>query len=139
MTANQDYNMLKQSTELGIKSSQAELAATTKSKQVEVEALAQAEKTLSATKKGLTQDTALLGDLKRECQEKARDWELENADGKAELKALGAALDILVKKFQSAFVQAQAKTVRAVAVTHSSGDDSKARALRVIQTLGKKL
>merc|ERR1719316_61230 len=130
MNANQDYMMFKQSTELGIKSSQSELAETTKAKQVAVQALAQAEKELSVAKKSLAEDTALLGDFKRECQEKARDWELESADGKAELKALGAALDILVKKFQSAFVQAKAnlKVVRTVA--HSSSDDNKARALR---------
>merc|ERR1719146_244454 len=105
MNAAHEFTMLKQTLELQIKGSMQELAANKEGKQVGSQGLAAAEKSLAVTKKGLAQDTESLATFKRECQDKARAWEAESSEGKAELKALASAKDILVKKFSGAFVQ----------------------------------
>merc|ERR1719171_2718106 len=137
MNAAHEFQTLRQSLELAVKSSKEELAQNTHGKQVAAEALAESEKTLSVTQKSLAADTADLSDLKRDCQDKARGWEAESKDGAAELKALAAAKDILVKKFNAVFVQSAVKLTRSSVRTKD--DDSKAQALRIIQDLGKKL
>merc|ERR1719375_274355 len=92
-----------------------------------------AEKDLAVEKKGLAEDTAYLKDLKRDCQTKASEFEVETKDNKAELTALGKAKAILLKKF--ALVQTGAATH---AKAHDD-EDNKARALRSIEQLGRKL
>merc|ERR1719375_2967296 len=92
-----------------------------------------AEKDLAVEKKGLAEDTAYLKDLKRDCQTKASEFEVETKDNKAELTALGKAKAILLKKF--ALVQTGAATH---AKAHDD-EDNKARALRSIEQLGRRL
>merc|ERR1719408_666449 len=85
-------------------------------------------------KKSLAEDTAYLKDLKRDCQSRAAEYEVETKDNKAELTALGKAKAILLKKF--ALVQTRAAThVKA----HDDDEDNKARALRSIEQLGRRL
>merc|ERR550514_1201862 len=106
------------------------------------EALATAEKDLAVEKKGLSEDEAYVRDLKRDCQSKAADYEVEAKDNQAELKALASAKAILAKKFAaSALVQTGAK-VKARAASGDEDDaaeDAKARALRSIEQLGRRL
>merc|ERR1719498_1442424 len=104
----------------------------TQRKAAAAEALATAEKDHAVTTKTLGEDTAYLKDLKRDCQGRARDFEVETKDNKAELAALAKAKAILLKKFAS-FVQTKALAKA------SDDEDPKARALRAIEQLGRKL
>merc|ERR1719238_1715923 len=109
----------------------------TKQKAALTEALAQAQEDLAVAKKSLAEDTAYLGELKRDCQSRAGDFEAEVKDNKAELGALGKAKAILLKKF--ALVQTSITTkVRALSQVHDE-EDPKARALRQIEQLGRRL
>merc|ERR1719171_1912241 len=109
-----------------------QLAASTTSK------LADAEKDLAVEKKGLAEDTAYLRDLKRDCQTRASEFEVEDKDNKAELTALGKAKAILLKKFAASLVQLGASAA-ARDDADSAQEDAKARALRAIEQLGKRL
>merc|ERR1719399_193909 len=103
------------------------------------EKLAMAEKDLAVEKKGLSEDTAYLKDLKRDCQTKASEYEVETKDNKAELTALSKAKAILLKKF--ALVQTGAATHAHElfkARAHDDEEDNKARALRSIEQLGRR-
>merc|ERR1719378_429932 len=116
-----------------------EMSESTKRKQSLVESVAEAEESLSGTKKSLAEDTKYLKDLKRDCQFAANDYEIEYKDNKAELGALAKAKAIMLKKF--AFLQ-----VNTAAQAHSFSrakalddvEDSKARALRSIEQLGRR-
>merc|ERR1719387_2636072 len=102
------------------------------------EKLATAEKDSAVTKKTLDEDAAFLAELKKDCQARARDFEVEVKDNEAELTALGKAKAILLKKF--ALVQTSTATrVHALAKTRARDEDPKARALRSIEKLGRKL
>merc|ERR1719379_888226 len=134
----QSHALLKQGFENEIanskkaKSQSTQLSASTASK------LADAEKDLAVETKGLAEDTAYLKDLKRDCQTRAAEFEVESKDNKAELTALGKAKAILLKKFAASLVQTGVK----VAAADSDADaeeDAKARALRSIEQLGKRL
>merc|ERR1719298_212969 len=95
------------------------------------EALAQAEKDLAVEKKGLASDEAYVRDLKRDCQSKAADYEVEAKDNQAELKALASAKAILTKKFAASSLMQTGAKVKAMARSHDeqdSADDAKARA-----------
>merc|ERR1719326_2839824 len=100
------------------------------------QALAQAEKDLAVEKKGLSEDEAYLRELKRDCQTRAAEFEVEAKDNKAELTALESAKAILLKKF-AALVQTGAKVATRAAADVE--DDAKARALKSIEQLGRKL
>merc|ERR1719502_2017662 len=112
-----------------------EKAESTKKSAATSEELAQAEQDLAVEKKGLSEDEAYMRDLKRDCQSRASEFEVEYKDNKAELEALGKATAIMKKKFAS-FVQTGAK-VRAR--SESDEDERKARVLRSIEQLGRKL
>merc|ERR1719375_3057384 len=138
----QSHALLKQGLENEIanskkaKSQSTQLSASTASK------LADAEKDLAVEKKGLKEDTAYLSDLKRDCQTRASEFEVESKDNKAELTALGKAKAILLKKFAASLVQTGAKVAAQARVADSDADaqeDAKARALRSIEGLGKRL
>merc|ERR1719387_2656711 len=102
------------------------------------EKLATAEKDSAVTKKTLDEDAAFLAELKKDCQARARDFEVEVKDNEAELTALGKAKAILLKKF--ALVQTSTATrVHALAKTRMQDEDPKSRALRSIEQLGRKL
>merc|ERR1719502_1951615 len=122
--------MLKQGLENEIKNMKQEKDESTSKSASTAAALAQAEKDIAVEKKGLAEDEAYLRDLKRDCQSRAGEFEVEAKDNQAELKALEAAKAILLKKF-AAFVQVRAR----VAVS----DDAKERALKSIEQLGKRL
>merc|ERR1719236_417967 len=83
------------------------------------------------------EDTAYLKDLKRDCQTRAREFEVTVKDNNAELTALGKAKAILLKKF--ALVQTTAKVHALSKVRARDDEDSKSRALRSIEQLGRKL
>merc|ERR1719230_2420827 len=137
-TAAQDFALLKQGLENEIKGMKEELAESTQFKASSAEKLAQAEGDSATTKKSLDEDTAFLNELKKDCQARARDFEVEVKDNEAELTALGKAKAILLKKF--ALVQTGTATrVHALAKTRARDEDPKARALRSIEKLGRKL
>merc|ERR1719375_347113 len=138
----QTHALLKQGLENEISNSKEamgesqQLSASTASK------LADAEKDLAVEKKGLKEDTAYLSDLKRDCQTRASEFEVESKDNKAELTALGKAKAILLKKLAASLVQTGAKVAAQARVADSDADaqeDAKARALRSIEGLGKRL
>merc|ERR1719379_1686388 len=99
-----DGALLKQGLENEIKSMKQEKDESTSKSASTGVALADAEKSLAVEQKGLEEDTKYLRDLKRDCQSRAGEFEVEAKDNQAELKALEAAKAILLKKF-SAFVQ----------------------------------
>jgi len=130
------HALLKQGLESKIQNGEKELAEATHSKQVLSEKLAQAEKDLGLEKKGLSTDEAYLRDLKRDCQSRAQEFEVEAKDTDAELTALGKAKGILTKKFAGAsFVEMKSKTRVQV---RSEEEDVRVQALRLIEQVGKK-
>jgi chromosome segregation ATPase len=126
--------MLKQGLENEIKNLNKEKDESTSKSASTAQALAQAEKDIAVEKQGLAEDEKYLRDLKRDCQSRAGEFEVEAKDNQAELKALEAAKAILLKKF-AAFVQVRAR----VAVRDDVSEDAKARALKSIELLGKRL
>merc|ERR1719446_996918 len=126
--------MLKQGLENEIKNLNKEKDESTSKSASTAAALAQAEKDIAVEKNGLAEDEKYLRDLKRDCQSRAGDFEVEAKDNQAELKALEAAKAILLKKF-AAFVQVRAR----VAMRDDVSDDAKERALKSIEQLGKRL
>merc|ERR1719335_588819 len=77
------YALLKQSLESQTAGSKKEKDESTKKSAGAAEELAQAEKDLVAEKKGLAEDTTYLHDLKRDCQSRASEFEVEYKDQKA--------------------------------------------------------
>merc|ERR1719446_2052731 len=126
--------MLKQGLENEIKNLNKEKDESTSKSASTAAALAQAEKDIAVEKNGLAEDEKYLRDLKRDCQSRAGDFEVEAKDNQAELKALEAAKAILLKKF-AAFVQVRAR----VAMRDDVSDNAKERALKSIEQLGKRL
>merc|ERR1719478_1101623 len=126
--------MLKQGLENEIKNMNKEKDESTSKSASTAQALAQAEKDIAVEKQGLAEDEKYLRDLKRDCQSRAGEFEVEAKDNQAELKALEAAKAILLKKF-AAFVQVRAR----VAVRDDVSDDAKERALKSIEQLGRRL
>jgi len=129
------HALMKQSLENEIKNGKKELAEATHLKAVLTEKLAQAEKDSATEKKGLSSDEAYLRDLKRDCQTRASEFEVEAKDTDAELTALAKAKGILTKKFAASFVEMKSKTHLQVRYEE---DDVRAQALRVIEQVGKK-
>merc|ERR1719161_290636 len=134
--AAQSFALLKQSLEGETKGMKEELGESTQFKASSAEKLAQAQQDLVVTTKAFEEDTAYLKDLKRDCQTRAREFEVTVKDNNAELTALGKAKAILLKKF--ALVQTSAK-VHAHAKLRVHDEDPKSRALRSIEQLGRKL
>jgi len=130
--------LLKQGLENEIKTMKQEKDESTSKSASTAQALAQAEKDLATEKSGLAEDESYLRDLKRDCQSAAGQFEVEAKDNQAELKALGAAKAILLKKF-AAFVETGSKTRARVAMRDDASDDAKERALKSIEQLGKRL
>merc|ERR1719326_1850212 len=130
--------LLKQGLENEIKTMKQEKDESTSKSASTAQALAQAEKDLATEKSGLAEDESYLRDLKRDCQTAAGQFEVEAKDNQAELKALGAAKAILLKKF-AALVETGSKTRTRVSMRDDVSDDAKQRALKSIQQLGKRL
>merc|ERR1719456_1131212 len=132
------YEMLKQGLENEVASMKEEMAESTKKAAAAKEAGAQAEKDLAAETKGLQEDSAYLKDLKKDCQNRAAEFEVTYKDNKAELAALGKAKAIMLKKFASLL---QTGTLFTAKSDDDSGaeEDTKARVLRSIEQLGRKL
>merc|ERR1719311_781920 len=128
------FAMLKQSLEGETAGMKEELSESTQFKASSAEKLATAQQELVVTTKSFEEDTAYLKDLKRDCQTRAREFEVTVKDNNAELTALGKAKAILLKKF--ALVQTHTK-VHAMAKVQD--EDPKSRALRSIEQLGRKL
>merc|ERR1719158_435906 len=135
--AAQAYALLKQGLESETAGMKEELSENTNRKASLGEKLAGAQGDLVITQKSLAEDTAYLKDLKRDCQTRAREFEVEVKDNNAELSALGKAKAILLKKF--ALVQTAAKVHALAKVQARDDEDSKSRALRSIEQLGRKL
>jgi len=135
--AAQSFALLKQGLESETASMKKELSENTNRKASLGEKLAGAQGDLVITQKSLAEDTAYLKDLKRDCQTRAREFEVEVKDNNAELTALGKAKAILLKKF--ALVQTTAKVHALSKIQARDDEDSKSRALRSIEQLGRKL
>merc|ERR1719421_497969 len=137
------HALLKAGLENEIKNSKQEMSESTQKSASTSQELATAEKDLSVEKKGLSEDEAYLRELKRDCQTRASEFEIEAKDNQAELTALAKAKAILEKKFaltQEAFVQTGAKvTVRVKARDADVPDEAKAQAIRAIEQLGRRL
>merc|ERR1719335_2038526 len=116
--------LLKQGLENEIKSMKQEKDESTSKSASTAQALAQAEKDLATEKSGLAEDESYLRDLKRDCQTAAGQFEVEAKDNQAELKALGAAKAILLKKF-AALVETGSKTRARTSVPDDINDDAK--------------
>ena len=97
--ATDGFAMLKQSLEGEIKGMKEELGESTQFKASSAEKLAQAKEDLAVTTKAFEEDTAYLKDLKRDCQTRAREFELAVKDNNAELTALGTAKATLLNRF----------------------------------------
>merc|ERR1719281_462943 len=134
--AAQGFALLKQSLEGEIKGMKEELGESTQFKASSAEKLAAAQQDLVVTTKAFEEDTAYLKDLKRDCQTRAREFEVTVKDNNAELTALGKAKAILLKKFT--LMQTSTK-VHALAKARAHDEDPKSRALRSIEELGRKL
>merc|ERR1719159_1513705 len=134
MEAQSNSALLKQGLENEIANTKKEMGESTQKSAGSAQELAQAEKDLAVEKKGLSEDTTYLRELKRDCQTRASEFEVEAKDNQAELTALGKAKAILQKKF-AAFVQVSA-TVKVRDADVSDG--AKAQALRVIEQLGRR-
>merc|ERR1719443_595497 len=130
--------LLKQGLENEIKTMKKEKDESTTKSASTAQSLAQAEKDLATEKGGLAEDESYLRDLKRDCQSAAGQFEVEAKDNQAELKALGAAKAILLKKF-AALVETGSKTRARTSVPDDVNDDAKQRALKSIEQLGKRL
>merc|ERR1719446_1390762 len=116
--------LLKQGLENEIKNMNQEKSESTSKSASTAQALAQAEKDIATEKSGLAEDESYLRDLKRDCQSRAGEFEVEAKDNQAELKALEAAKAILQKKF-AAFVQTSAKARARVALRDGVNDETK--------------
>merc|ERR1719171_3077530 len=134
----QTHALLKQGLENEISNSKEAMGESQQSKTAAAGKLADASGELAIETKGLAEDTAYLKDLKRDCQTRAAEFEVESKDNKAELTALGKAKAILLKKFAASLVQTGVK-VAATDSDEDAEDDAKARALRSIEQLGKRL
>merc|ERR1719321_1205196 len=130
------HALLKQGLENEISNTKKEMSESTQTSAKSAQDLAQAEKDLAVEKKGLSEDTTYLRELKRDCQTRASEFEVEAKDNKAELTALSKAKAILQKKF-AALVQTGAK-IR-LRARDDGEDEAKARALRSIEQLGRRL
>merc|ERR1719482_851839 len=131
-----DGALLKQGLENEIKGMKQEKDESTSKSASTAVALADAEKSLAVEQKGLEEDTTYLRDLKRDCQNRAQEFEVQTKDNNAELTALGKAKAILLKKF-AALVQTGVKT--SVSARDDAEDDAKARVLKSIEQLGRRL
>ena len=100
--ATQGFAMLKQSLEGEIKGMNEELGESTQFEASSAEKLAQAQEDLAVTTKAFEEDTAYLKDLKRDCQTRAREFELTVKDNNAELTALRKAKAIFLNTFSLA-------------------------------------
>merc|ERR1719482_951898 len=134
--AQQSHMLLKQGLENEIKNMKKEKDESTTRSASTAQKLAEAEKDLATEQKGLAEDTKYLRDLKKDCQSRAQEFEVQTKDNNAELTALGKAKAIMLKKF-AALVQTGAKTT--VSARNDAEDDAKARVLKSIEQLGKKL
>jgi len=131
------HALLKQSLENEIKNGKKEMSEATHLKQALTEKLAQAEKDSATEKKGLAEDEAYLRDLKRNCQTRAQEFEVEAKDTDAELTALGKAKAILTKKFGGGASLVEVKATTRVRV-RSEREDVRVQALRLIENVGKR-
>merc|ERR1719261_629329 len=122
--AAQSFALLKQSLEGETKGMKEELGESTQFKAASAEKLAGAQEDLVVTTKAFEEDTTYLKELKRDCQTRAREFEVTVKDNNAELTALGKAKAILLKKY--ALVQTHTQ-VRALAKVRD--EDPKSRAL----------
>jgi len=129
------YQLLKMSLDNELKDLKDELAKSTSRKQFTTQELANAEKALASSKKGLAEDSSALRELKRECQAKATEYEEEYKDRQAELGALGKAKEIMESKFS--FLQTKVQVHSSSSLRQN--EDRKVQALKIIHTIGKKL
>jgi len=127
------FVQLKTGIENQIKSMRDEMSQATKMKQFNAEGKAGAEKDLAVEEKGLAEDSQYVADLKRGCQQRAARFEAESRDANSELTALGKAKEILTKKF-GALLQ----TMTVAEAKAQGSEDSRARALRHVEKLGRK-
>merc|ERR1719486_507667 len=132
MKAAHTFNMFKAGTDHELKALNKALGEAKQKKQITSQEMAQAEKDIAMEKETMATEGKYLSDLKYECQDKAAAFEVEMNDGKAELKALTKATDILNKKFNFAqesqtvqvlFLQTKMKT-KAHAKARLPGDDT---------------
>jgi chromosome segregation ATPase len=133
------YQLLKMSLENELKNLKAELGKASSKKQFTTQELANAQKSLAQSQKGLSEDSSSLRDLKRECQTKAGEYEEEFKDRQNELGALGKAKEIMESKFS--FLQTKT-TVRVHSTSRMAtrqNEDRKEQALKLLHTLGKNL
>lgn len=95
--AQHNFDMVKQSLTDELKFANMDMSKAKKDLAGQKEAKASAEGDLSVTKAALEEDTKLQGTLKRDCLEKAQDFEAETKSRAEELKALAAAKEAITE------------------------------------------
>ena len=84
----------------------------------------------------LEDDTSYRRELKRDCENRAQEFEVTTKDNNADLTALGEAKATMLKKLP-AFVQTGAKTT--MSARDDAADDAKARVLKSIDQFVRRL
>merc|ERR1719271_903633 len=97
MNSKNAYDMLKQSLLQKIKTISKEMGEAKKTKAATAETQATSEGNLEITQKDLSEDEKELGELHRECLDKATAFEEDMASHNEELKAIAEAKKILVE------------------------------------------
>merc|ERR1719313_539740 len=136
MAAKHDFDSEKLTIESQIASMEEEMKAQQQLEQTTTQELAQANKDMAVEKKVLKTDTEYSADLKRDCESKALDFETLYKDSTAELAALAKAKEILSKGVKESLVETKLKLRSSARVVD---DNKKAKALRAIQELGRRL
>jgi len=98
MTAEHNFQMLKQGLEDAVATETKEMAEAKKAKALAEETKAEAEGNLERTEKQIADDKKSLKDLQHECMTTAEDYEQEVNERKEELGALAMAKKILIEK-----------------------------------------
>merc|ERR1719174_3043896 len=104
-TANNNYQMLKQSLSDSIKFANQELADAKKSLAASQEAQGTAQGDLDVTTKDLAQDTSTLGGVHHKCMTTAQDFEVETTSRSEELKGIAAAKKAIASITGVSFLQ----------------------------------
>merc|ERR1719379_3317773 len=127
------HALLKQGLENELNSMKEELAQANATKSSKAETLAKGKESLGLTTKAFEEDTADFKSVKRDCLERARDFEITFRGNKAELKALQEAKAILQNKFALLQTGAAIQTHALVRALAHDDSDPRARALQSIE------
>jgi len=146
MTANHNFEMLKQSLEDSVADQDKDLAESKKAKALAEEDKATAEGEVSRVQKEIKADEIKLKDLQHECMDKAEDHETEQKERSEELTALATAKKIIKEKTGGASKRAYGEMqleaasflqIRSHTASMTKAREIKDRIVAMIQSLAK--